>query len=140
MGWDPIGSVLAYSTYTMPMVGPQPALFKLGVVVLCWKSLPWGRRSRKFKHQGRPRFPREFGFSLGYTRDVSKVCLYVLLLSSQTESERARTHIVIAMVMVCCMLCFVSVFETWLLPVTLVGLKTLEPRMTLNFCSSCLEC
>lgn len=40
------------------------------------------------------------------------------------------------MVMVCCMLCFVSVSETCLLPVTLVGLKTLEPRMTLNFCSS----
>lgn len=54
-------------------------------------------------------------------RDTPK-CLYASC-GSRTESERARTHNFIAMVMVCCMLCFVLIFETCLLPVTLVGLK-----------------
>lgn len=94
MGWDPIGSVLAYSTYTMPRVGPQPALFKLGVVVLCWKSLPWGRRSRKVKDQGHHQLPREFEFSLGYTRDdVSKyVYMYFSYVAGQSQSKNSQLH------------------------------------------------
>lgn len=105
VGWDPIGSVLAYSTYAMLRAGP-PNLHCLNWV---WWSFignpcPKGRRSRKLKDQGHPWLPREFETSLGYFRDLCK-CVYISYVVGQRQREQELiTSLLWLCFAVCCVL------------------------------------